>query len=62
MENSRLESPDKYPKHKIPNKLLHGYGLKSVTQTAKKYGGHVVYFSDGNLFFTQIIIPDRIIR
>lgn len=62
MENSRLESPDKYPKHKSPNKLLHGYGLKSVTQTAKKYGGHVVYFSDGNLFFTQIIIPNRIIR
>ncbi len=57
MENPRLADLNKENQYANPQKLLHGYGLKSVTQTAKKYGGKVECRPNGDLFFTEIIIP-----
>ena len=57
MENPRLADLNKENQYANPQKLLHGYGLKSVTQTAKKYGGKVECRPNGALFFTEIIIP-----
>lgn len=39
------------------NKEFHGFGLKSISQTAKKYGGNITIHTEDDWFILRILIP-----
>lgn len=56
------ETPLNFKKTRLPattksNKQYHGYGLKSIRQTALKYDGSITLQSKNNWFTLQILIP-----
>lgn len=64
LENSCCTSPFKNGSQELvtskPNRLQHGYGLKSVRRIVKKYGGEMkMYYNDGTLSFHTIITLKR---
>lgn len=52
-----LEFEDSLPTTKKANKQYHGYGIKSIQYTAKKYQGWVTINKRGNWFELNIVIP-----
>ena len=45
------------PKTTKADPYQHGFGIKSIRQIAKKYGGSVSILTDNNLFTLSILIP-----
>lgn len=52
-----IEIEDNLPATTKANKEYHGYGIKSIKYTAKKYGGWVTINKKGNWFELNIVIP-----
>lgn len=52
-----LEFEDSLPSTKKANKQYHGYGIKSIQYTAKKYKGWVTINKRGNWFELNVVIP-----
>nr|MCR4674089.1 ATP-binding protein [Lachnospiraceae bacterium] len=41
------------------DKRYHGYGLKSIEKTVKKYGGSVTFSAKDGWFESRILIPQQ---
>lgn len=54
---SELHFEDELPRTTKEDKRYHGYGLKSIRQTAGKYGGSVTISTRKNWFELRILIP-----
>lgn len=52
-----IEIEDNLPATTKANREYHGYGIKSIKYTAKKYGGWVTINKKGNWFELNIVIP-----
>lgn len=52
-----LEFEDSLPATTKANKEYHGYGIKSIQYTAKKYDGWVTINKKGNWFELNVVIP-----
>jgi hypothetical protein len=52
-----LEFEDSLPTTTKANKQYHGYGIKSIKYTAKKYNGWVTINKRGNWFELNVVIP-----
>lgn len=52
-----LEFDGALPKTTKDSSGSHGYGLKSIQQTAQKYGGQMTLHTDNNLFLLRVSIP-----
>lgn len=44
-------------KTKKENKLIHGFGLKSMSMITEKYGGYLSVSTSENVFYVNIVIP-----
>ena len=52
-----LEFDGALPKTTKDSTSAHGYGLKSIQQTAQKYGGQMTLHTDNHLFLLRVSIP-----
>ena len=52
-----LEFDGALPKTTKDSPSAHGYGLKSIQQTAQKYGGQMTLHTDNHLFLLRVSIP-----
>ncbi len=52
-----LELKDGLPVTTKKNKKYHGYGIRSIRQTAEKYGGTVTFHGENNWFSLRILFP-----
>lgn len=55
----KLEFEDNLPTTTKANKEYHGYGIKSIQYTAKKYNGWTTVNKKGNWFELTIVIPSN---
>ena len=56
-ETSLSLKPDQLPTTTKQNAGYHGYGLKSIQQAARKYGGSMTLHAEDNWFTLQVLIP-----
>lgn len=56
-ETSLSLKPDQLPTTTKQNAGYHGYGLKSIQQAARKYGGSMTLHAEDNWFILQVLIP-----
>ena len=40
-----------------PDKIHHGYGIKSMRYIAKSYGGELSFYTEDDMFFLNITVP-----
>ena len=40
-----------------PNKMYHGFGMKSIRNVVEKYGGTLVIKAEGGIFRLNILLP-----
>lgn len=52
-----LEFEDGLPQTTKGDRAFHGYGVKSIHQTARKYGGTMAVDTSHNLFSLRVLIP-----
>ena len=53
---SEVKLVDGVPQTSKDDKLYHGFGIKSMQRTARKYGGDLKINSEGNLFKIDLFI------
>ena len=58
-ENPVVISPGKIPETTKTDRKNHGFGLKSIRQSAEKYGGAVTIAMEQNWFELKILLPEK---
>ncbi len=48
---------DGLPQTTKPDKLNHGFGVKSMKYIVKKYGGYINFSTDDNIFRVEMVVP-----
>lgn len=55
--SGELHFEDELPVTTKPNKMYHGFGMKSIRNVVEKYGGTLVIKAEGGIFRLNILLP-----